>query len=1191
MTSYTNNAAHNGAFIVYINGIEVPCKSVTLRYGVWQIPEMQLEMVADPVLTRLGFEDRIQVQVFYLDDTGVVPAVKPEFRLFGEGEITGWGYQNTPSGRSIMLTCSNQFAIFTQLFVQFLTQLDDMTGHYTDPNQGSATIANPSSQIVFPFSLFQNGLIPSDPTSLSPTDGAVKRPFDFMYNCVKNMIGAQVPASQRTIPAVNFFTRWARLTNFHNRFAAMPFFDEAADKNIFPILKALQTTSAVDVLSNNLIPQVQNTGSIMDMLQLVYSTMFMEIAMIPSMPLVTVDLTTSLVDTTTFEGRNLVLGSGEDAKKYVAAKPAEALKPNRIQNYFTKPQFLFGLPPTCNVFFPSQIKMLSYSENFATQPTRLYFDDEVMQRLYKGNKDGSGLNQVVKNVLAVAYPPEADLLNKARVENNAKVNGKNFLIFPEEFFKGPVMDRRPAPPWMYFLKQHEGTQKAAEDATQPTSDTTAPASPPKIRLSPGAVMVTSARIGRDVNGKRTFSKGIEAIRSLVTEMANANGIPPEFLLAWAEHESGGKWSVITKLNERGYFQIMGPHPNQSASISGTEAGSIGLSHEQHVALSGRFDAAGKPIEPTAAEKRFMVQAGVKLAKRYRTLGDSLLTDNGINAWSEADHWRMAKLFHGGPGFAKDIVHKAKRALGRPPASWADMYNAAAPACTPVELKVLNNATGVGSVIEGASGTTVDSTSANGRPTVIPASPPSTNTQDIDPALFAKLREDSPSVYELYAEYEYFRERYSRRSGTVSLAFNPYVVPGFPMALFDNRSTRVDLFAYITAVTQTLSHRGNDTQVQFSYGRTIQEAFELMSTEFAQGASAAGAAPREPIRDIRKVVQGFEESEELYQRLFFGGQKLYGKDASCDWRTVIGYAPTVPSDPPVTIFVEGVPEAQKDRVADAADTLVATQPKYDELRHTIEALRLEESAARQVIADLAEQYVSQSMPTADQQKYDSAIDTVTRIVTQLNTLEPQLAAMQSEIQRATAVASDPTAFAAGQVVHNLDGSREIVPLPGAADLFNNYDSAQRYNWRPICTLDEYVTFHNSVGENAIPAFGHPRSVGARYYDRIRRLTPLTDDTVLPVGADGLTPTVQANPAAAQGSSDTTPEAPATGEANVSVPAQGVQVPSTTGKVPAISSGTGPHGQNSATDFPQVRAEWDKILLAYRNNVLNTKAPLK
>jgi hypothetical protein len=848
--AFTNNAAHTAAFIVYINGIEVPCKSVSMRYGVWQIPEMQLEMVADPVLTRLGFEDRIQVVVFYLDDTGVSASVAPEFRLFGEGEITGWGYQNTPSGRSIVFTCVNQFAIFTQLFVQFLTQLDDMIGHATHPGAGTFEVATPSSQIVFPFSLFTQGLIPGaapGPAAegeneaasagvVSQDPGCITRPFDFLYNCVKNMIGAQVPEEQRTVPAVNFFTRWARLTNFHNRFAALPFFDDAGDKNIFPVLKALQTTSAIDVIAKNLIPQVQNAGSIYDMLQLVFTTMYMEIAMIPGMPLVSVDLETDHVASTDLAGGKLVEGQGDNAKKYVASQPPAPTKPLRMQNYFAKPQLLFGIPPACNVFFPSQIQMFAFDENYATQPTRLYFNDEVLHRLFKAGK--SGLDETIMNALATAYPPEANAANQLRREG-AKQNGKNFLIYPEEFFKGPVMDRRNIPPWLYFLKQHEST------TAPPTAESPAPA--------------------------------------------------PD------------------------------------------------------------------------------------------------------------------------------------------PAAAADVY--------------------------------------------------------------AQLQGGNPTVYELYAEYEFFRERYARRSGSLVLSFNPYVVPGFPMAVFDNRQTRVDVFAYVTTVQQKLSHRGGrSTQVSFTYGRTLQEMLDLLSQEFAGGAAVAGTAPREPVRDVRKVVQDFEESEAFYRRLFFGGRNLLHKDASFDWRKVIGYRPAVAGDAPERLFANGVSEAQLDRQPDAA-------------------------------------------PPAP-------------------------------------------------VAHNLVGDREIVPLPGAQALFDNYDSAMAYNWRPICTLDEYVAFHDSVGEGAIPAQGHPRSVGARYYNRIRRLTPLTPETKLPMGATGFAG-ADASPSGSSASAGNPQDAesPPTAESNpASAALPGAPTPASASRARGLTSGTGPHGTNGPGDFPQTRDDWDKILLAYRANVL-------
>lgn len=339
MTVDSTNAARNGAYIVYINGIEVPTKSVSEREGIWQIPEMQVEMVADPVLTRLGAEDRVQVVVFYVDDTVVNKAMQPgpTLRLFGEGEITAWGYKNTPSGRSIVFTCINQFAIFQQLYVQFLTNLDDMVAHNTDPGRNSTGLSTPTSQIIFPFSLFKQGLIGTGPTQ---EPDSIRRPFDFLYNVVRNMIGANVPAAQRTVPASNFFGRWARLTNFVNRFVATPSFDEGkGDKNVFPVLKSLQTVGAVDVISKNIAPQVQNQGSIMDMLQLVYQTVLMEVAMLARMPLVSVNLKDSTIQETAFEARKLVQSTDTKSKR-VSATPINPLKPNRIANYFAKPQMI-----------------------------------------------------------------------------------------------------------------------------------------------------------------------------------------------------------------------------------------------------------------------------------------------------------------------------------------------------------------------------------------------------------------------------------------------------------------------------------------------------------------------------------------------------------------------------------------------------------------------------------------------------------------------------------------------------------------------------------------------------------------------------------------------------------------------------------------------------------------------------------
>lgn len=910
--AFSANAPHNAAFIVYMNGIEVPVKSVTMRYGVWQIPEMQIEMVADPILTRMGAEDRIQVVVFDLDDTAPDPSVKPEFRLFGEGEVTGWGYQNTTGGRSITFTVVNQIAIFTQLFVQFITNVDDMLAYETFGGAGATTPSNYTSELIFPYSLFKKGLLvpvgknaPSKNAAGQDPD-SINRPFDFLYNLIRCLMGP-VPADQRAVPAANFFTRWARLTNIVNRFVGSPVFDEPnileanPNINIFPILKALQTTSAVDVITKNLIPQVQNSGSFYDMLKLVYQTVFMELAMIPGMPLVTVDLASSIVLPTDFTKHTLVSSSEIDG----FVEPAQApnpLKPDRIQNYFPKPQFLFGLPPSCNVFFPSQVTMLQYGENYATQPTRLYFNDEVIPKALSQQNDGLG--DAMMNALSMAYPPEADAANKSRAIN-PKSTGKNFLLFPEEFYKGPVMDRRTVPTWLYFLRQNEETKKKD----------------PK--------------------------------------------------------------------------QVQTP-----------EAGT-----------------------------------------------------------------------------------------------------------------------------------------------------------DAQENLYEKLKIGSPDVYKLYIEYEFFRERFSRRTGSVTMTWNPYVVPGFPMAVFDNRATRVDLFAYVTTVQQHMTHRSRSTTVSFSYGRTIQEMFDLMSNDFADGAPAYGVGPLEPVREIRQAIQSFDRAELYYQKLFYGNQKLYNKDASFDWRKVIAYAPLVAGQEPTPIFIDGGDEAKLADFAAAGEVLPTFQKGLDAAKLKFAELSIQKIAVDATIAKFLASIMTIDILALKQSQEEAA-----RLQQQIKIVETAIAALQTKVSAAAAIVNDTTLQTQSEVIHNLVGDRELVPTQDGQKYFESYDEATRFNWRPRCTLDEYIIFHNSFGEGEIPAFKHPQSVGVRYFERIRQFTALTADTVLPAGADGLNADVKPNPEAANQSA---PQ-PVTG--TTTTPASTVSV------VPGLPR-----------SFPQTRADWDSLLVAYRNNVYHTKVP--
>ena len=100
---FTSNRIYEGAYLVYIAGIEVPAQKVHVTMGVGgKEPTASIDLIFDLVFERLGAEDRLEVQVFYLDST--YPTVdnaygSPKFCLLFEGEILGWSYTNSPRGQ------------------------------------------------------------------------------------------------------------------------------------------------------------------------------------------------------------------------------------------------------------------------------------------------------------------------------------------------------------------------------------------------------------------------------------------------------------------------------------------------------------------------------------------------------------------------------------------------------------------------------------------------------------------------------------------------------------------------------------------------------------------------------------------------------------------------------------------------------------------------------------------------------------------------------------------------------------------------------------------------------------------------------------------------------------------------------------------------------------------------------------
>jgi len=464
MDNYTVNMPKQAAYLVYINGLEIPVISVEAQYGVWRMPTLTLEMVPHPMLQQIGREDRLQVVVFYLDYHW--EPENPQFCLLGEFEVVGWGYSNIGEGmRSIQLRCVSQLQIFEQLHFYYISSLNDIVAASggsvgTDPQTATQV------KVLYPTSLFLEGLTsPSSVSVDSPgsggttatSDNFIKRPIDFVTNIFRALLrpvastgddmvdgdSDYIPRGASSVPGKNFFARWLKMTGFHRRWAALPLMEDIGEDGCFPILKATQDTNTLPALQQQIGQSIGNAGSAWQLLQQVLGYMYMEIGTIPCPPAVVTEKKTGIIE-----------GKGYPTQN----------KFQSLVTFFVKPQCMFALPPACNVVFPSMLDRYTFTETYVTQPTRVYLGESFISNVINQSQNG-GVSAIVKELLTTGYPLDV----KKRMQDLAdgqQANNKNFLLFPEEFFKGPVSRRLNAPPWMYLLAQQEGAYTSKQTALE-----------------------------------------------------------------------------------------------------------------------------------------------------------------------------------------------------------------------------------------------------------------------------------------------------------------------------------------------------------------------------------------------------------------------------------------------------------------------------------------------------------------------------------------------------------------------------------------------------------------------------------------------------------------------------------------------------------------------------------------------------
>ena len=449
------------------------------------------------------------------------------------------------------------------------------------------------------------------------------------------------------------------------------------------------------------------------------------------------------------------------------------------------------------------------------------------------------------------------------------------------------------------------------------------------------------------------------------------------------------------------------------------------------------------------------------------------------------------------------------------------------------------------------------------------------------------------LFYLYAQYEFFRQRYEARACGASLRFNPYILAGFPAVLFDTQKTGFHTVAYVQQVTHSASvgpMGSMSTTVQFIATRMLPEFFADVRRDSELFARRVDSAPAEMIPEIRETLQVKEQAELYYQRLLYGYREpTNGEPAAFDIKRAVGYQTEAGDVEQITIEETARIHAVNDH---SATPQARTRRDVDAAQAALDEARNRERIARARHATVAAEYnrVSGGRPSvfpssAEQLALDDTIAAQSlsfAASARVREAERNLAEIRRRAAAQPSVDDEynpPVVTATETTVSHshIDPNREVAPMPGVySKAFEEYHTAMRLSSRPVCTLNDYIRFWHG-GE----------TVGALLETRAERPAQVEGEVTTfayasVVGRDVNTTGGPNGPATTQAVRHT-----ATYYRRIYRLRQGPgPAPS-----PAERGYTDPPFNPSsesagvAANYPETRTDWDAVLIAYADKIRN------
>lgn len=1369
---FSDSPNYLGAWVCYINGNLVPIAGWSVTQGVWQIPQMTIHVIPDTTLIRLGYQDRVQVALFYLDHW--YDPTKPRFCVLGTGEIVGWGWSFLDSARVMSFDCMASIEVFQQLYFHYMSTVDDVVGAQA-PDVVAQGFTTPG--LFYPYSLFHQGLtvapqelraINSPRATPIPQSGAnapIKSPFELVYNVIKGCMSTGVPADKRSLPMMSFFARHIRRSRLHRRFVRLPLLEDkdrlAERKGVFPIFASVRNDEALIAMQRHAAAQMASAGPVWNTLEQILRLVYMRIAMVPNPPAVIVsmgdpdregEIVGLLDDTVGLQEQrdpqahldanathrnvasvpaNETTAQAQDRPPVVeagvtgtasrprtiygqAAGPNEAppvigtdpVRPIHLAEFFVMPDAYFAVTPHCNVVLPSMLRQWGGRENYR-QPTRVYVNDAVMNRVLRS----SGVNrEFMAHALTVAWPEEANAIMHHRVEQNggrgptpgAKETGKNLLLWPEEFYRGPTTSRMELPSWFQMLRQFQGGRSGAGTTGAPpvagggvAPDPNSPLGRGEIQPG-GAVEAGPALVlpkaesliagHASLPGSGTIF-GVRSARSPVTgqvkqhfhageDYSAALGTPVRAVLA------GRVVAVYQNFEAASYGRLVVVHHGNVGPNGGPIA--TVYAHLSEILVANHATVQANQVIGKVGDTRGNNENTRALAARYN-VPDSVVEQAKAGTSAQAVELLMAtrtdprdasrtvpaypgmtpRIAKGIAGFfLDDAPHlhfevlqvsasaaPGLRPLTRNPAGgYLDPMNRLNPSEWLAAIGVPIG-TNLRRVTDGGRRRSIRTLGAEPPatpPGVAPApagappaggAPPSTTTE----------QDNFAALFEVYAHHEYCRQRYAQRQAGATLTFNPYILAGFPTFLLDSMRTKFHVTGYVQTVTSSgaVSAGGAanlGTEIAIGYVRTLPEYLKDVADDAERFGQPLTAAPAEIIDELRNVLQDQTQAEVFYRRLFHGGASHGTYPAAFNLTEAMGYANGMDVEeigfdmetrqrPPESVAAPAAPATPATPTTPGAPTSRVPTPGFIALRDRLrrEQARLaarerdafsrdaprgvtlaeEQAMVQQMERDLLEHIANPPKDVIILQRdlaevrgwvqrpdlYGPDIPTYEERARQM---ERRLRARIVELRGFAADAPAPTPEQAASALdatisdetaarlaaeerrlervlhHNLDPERELSPMPGRYTRgFTSYQAAMEMNARPVCTLEQYIRFMHSGRTIAdLQAEGIVQGLRTDYSYYMQAVS---DAVFSRTRADNT-----------QGQVRGTTEAPTAVFFNrIYRLRQGPGTPPTPEQQGFTTEPLGPSTATSGvpSDYPETRADWDKVLQAYAEKVLS------